>query len=195
MKTAIVSFQGFTQDLGSSSGTERLWQKIRDFAGPEVTVLPPASWDSRTDRTAAFLKRQRIEQVIIVGYSWGGGYASQRFASQCAEWGIRVPLMLLCDPVYRPLWLPPFVGLLPLAFRAMMPGAASIKIPRNVHRVAWVRQTKSLPMGHPIEADIYTTSVENAILLDDSHVDIDDAPEWHDLVVSKITKFLKPSDQ
>jgi hypothetical protein len=99
--------------------------------------------------------------------------------------------MLLCDPVYRPLWLPPSVGLLPLAFRALLPGAASIKIPRNVRRVAWVRQTTSLPMGHPVEADPYATAVENAALLRYSHTAIDDALEWHALALAKVSEFLE----
>lgn len=191
MKTAIVTFQGFTEDLGSSSGTERLWQQLRPLASAEVLVTPPAAWDARTDRAAAFLQRQQIERVVIVGYSWGAGYASQRFARECGERGIAVPLMVLCDPVYRPLWLPPLLPLLPMAFRALLPGGASIKIPRNVRRVAWVRQTMSLPMGHPVEADPYATAVENAVLLRYSHTAIDDAPEWHALALAKVSAFLE----
>jgi hypothetical protein len=100
--------------------------------------------------------------------------------------------MVLCDPVYRPLWLPPLLPLLPLAFRALIPGAASIKIPRNVRRVAWVRQTLSLPMGHPIDADPYATVVEDAVLLPYGHTAIDESSEWHALALDKITTYLHP---
>lgn len=190
MKTALVTFQGFTEDLGSSSGTERLWQRLRGHATSEVLVTPPAAWDARTDRAAAFLQRQQVERVVIIGYSWGAGYASQRFAKECGERGIAVPLMLLCDPVYRPLWLPPLLPLLPLAFRALVPGSASIKIPRNVRRVAWVRQNRSLPMGHPLDADPHATVVESAELLPFSHTAIDECQPWHDLALAKVMEFL-----
>lgn len=192
MKTAIVTFQGFTENLGSMSGTEVLWQSLRDFASRETVVGPPVAWDARTDRIAAFLQRQKVERVIIVGYSWGGGFGAQRFARECAERGIAVPLMLLCDAVYRPLWLSPFTGLLPLAFRALLPGSAKIEIPRNVRRVVSVRQTLSLPMGHPISGDLYATTVEPSRFLGYSHTAIDAAPEWHTLALSEIQKFLAP---
>lgn len=191
MKTAIVTFQGFTESLGTSSGTELLWQLLRPLSSEDVLVTAPAAWDSRTDRAAAFLQRQQIERVVIVGYSWGAGYASQRFARECGKRGLAVPLMLLCDPVYRPLWLPPLLPLLPLAFRALIPGGAAIRIPRNVRRVAWVRQTLSVPMGHPLDADPYATAVENCHLLPYGHTAIDASPEWHDLATSKIREFLE----
>lgn len=190
MKTAICTFQGFTEDLGDSTGTELLWQQLRPLASPDVLVTPPFAWDARTDRHAAFLQRQGIDRAIIIGYSWGAGYASQRFAAACGERGIAVPLMLLCDPVYRPTWLPPFFGLHPFAFRALLPGAAAIRIPRNVRRVAWVRQNLSLPMGHPLDVDPYATAVENAHLLPYSHTAIDQAPEWHALALAKVRQHL-----
>lgn len=200
MRTALVTFGGFTEDMGEATGTELLWRRLRWLASDEVVVAPPVTWDARVDRLAAFLRRQGVERVVVTGYSWGGGYGAQLFARECGGRGIAVPLMLLCDPVYRPLWLPPRLPLLqlrlpllPLAFRAMLPGAAEIRIPRNVRRVVWVRQTLSLPMGHPLDADPHATVVEPVMVLPYGHTAIDAAPEWHELAVTRIGEYLARS--
>lgn len=191
MNTAIITFNGFRETPRQQTGTERMWQKLRGFASAGVFVHPPVKWTHDPDEIVGLLRRQGIERVVIVAYSWGAGYGAMRLAKACGEVGIRLPLMLLCDPVYRANWMPTWVGTLPLAIRSIMPATAKIKIPRNVRRVAGVRQTISIPQAHGLKEDGDFTVIEPLQILNYGHTAIDDAPEWHQLVIDKITDLLK----
>ena len=188
---AVVTFQGFTENLEWETGTERLYQGIiREFSGPAVTTAWPVKWNADVKGLAAFCLRQGFREVIVIGYSWGAGYAAPRFCAQLAKHGVEVPQLLLCDPVYRPRWLPAWLGAFPLAFRALLPGA-KVKIPGNVRRVAWVRQTQTLPKGHDLVAEEERTVIEPALVLrQHSHTTIDNALEWRGLVHSKLKEIL-----
>ena len=180
---AIITFQGFTEDADRPSGTENLFfHVIRKFAGPNVTTYHPKTWKCDLDKLVSQLIRQGVRDVAIVGYSWGGGYTAVKAAAMLAEWNIRVGLMLLCDPVYRPRWMPAWMGANPLCFRSMLPGK-KISIPSNVRRVAWVRQTMTRPAGHDLKAERpHLTHIEPATILPFSHVVIDEAPQWYETV-------------
>jgi pimeloyl-ACP methyl ester carboxylesterase len=104
---AVVQFQGNLQSGANQSGMEDLhFQVTRKFASETITVIHPRRWNSDTEALMDMLVRQAIHTVILIGYSWGAGYQCMKFAKLAPEWGIRIPLALLCDPVFRPLWMP-----------------------------------------------------------------------------------------
>lgn len=192
--TAIVTFSGFTESEHSSSGTEELHRKIVSKLGDrdDVKVYDLRAWKADTKGLAAKMDRYGTTRAIIIGYSWGAGYASQKLAKRLARHGIPVPLMLLCDPVYRPTWLPTWGFANLLGFRALIRKSASIKIPANVHNVAAVRQTNNTPSGHPLKRGMLTNLILDRNLLGYTHQTIDAAPEWYDLVKEHLNHLLKP---
>lgn len=187
---AISTHQGYTEGLDSNSGTERVFREvIRPLVGPEMLCLDPRQWDSDPKALVAYLSRWKVTEVASVGYSYGGGFAAQRFAHECQKRGITIKLMLLCDPVYRPLWLPAWNILQPFAIRSLMPKAATIDIPRSVEEVHWVRQRLSLPMAHDLRSEWAMTKIHDPQVLPYGHTAIDESPEWFRLVEKHLTAF------
>ena len=187
----IVPILGFTEGTHRRSGTENLHRDIlRPFAAPTVQVLPPQRWNLDPEDLAAYLRRNDADTLILVAYSWGGGFAAPRLIRAADHLGIRIPLVLLCDPVYRPLWLPAWMGPNPLAVRAMIPGSAKIRIPAGPLHVHSVRQTISRPAGHDLLADSPLTTIHDPIVLPYSHTRIDEAQEWRALVYDQIHAHL-----
>jgi pimeloyl-ACP methyl ester carboxylesterase len=189
---AIVTFQGFTESEASASGTEGLFfDVVRKFSGEKVTTYHPRRWNSELEPLLDQLIRQRIHDVIVIGYSWGGGFTSQKFAEMAPDWGIKIPLMLLCDPVYRPLWVPSWLGANPLCIGSLS-RKATIKVPESVKRVCWVRQKISIPAGHDLWHKSPATRIEPGRVLEYAHTSIDGAPEWFSLVRNELEFELNP---
>ena len=189
---AIITFQGYTESDSGPTGTEDLYfDVVRHFASKHVTTYQPRTWKSHTERLLDQLIRQRIHDVVLIGYSWGAGYACMRFAKLAPEWGIKVKLALLCDPVYRPLWMPSFLGANPLCIGSLMQ-SKSIVVPESVQRVCWVRQKISIPKGHNLKAKSPGTRIEAPKVLNYSHTSIDSAPAWHSMVRNELEFLLNP---
>lgn len=190
--TAVITFQGFTESEHAPTGTEDLFfEVIRGFANKNVTTYHPRRWNSEIEPLLDQLVRQRIYDVVLVGYSWGAGYTCMKFAKLAPKRGIRVKLALLCDPVYRPLWLPAWMGANPLCIRSIM-GGSKIKVPKSVARVVWVRQKISIPQGHDLVPLNGGTRIEAGRVLEYSHTTIDSAPQWWALVKNKLEFLLRP---
>jgi pimeloyl-ACP methyl ester carboxylesterase len=188
----IVTFQGFTEDLSLNTGTERLFREvIRKHVSRDVTCLDPRPWDADTNAIVAYLARSGVSECAVVGYSYGGGYTSQKFAHACLKHGITIRVMLLCDPVYRPLWLPAWNILQPFAIRSLIPKSATINIPRSVENVFWVRQEISLPKAHELNSEWPQTKINLPQILPYGHTVIDESPEWFNLVREKLARFSK----
>lgn len=190
---AVVTFQGFTESDSRATGTEDLYfSVVRKFAFENCTTYQPRRWNTNLENLLDQLIRQRIHDVVVIGYSWGGGFTSQKFAEMAPDWGIKIPLMLLCDAVYRPLWMPAWMGANPLCIGSLS-RKAKIVVPESVKRVCWVRQKCSVPAGHDLRHASPATKIEPGKVLPYSHVAIDSAPEWHSLVRNELEFLLKPS--
>lgn len=189
---AIITFQGYTESESGPTGTEDLYfEVIRKFAFENVTTYQPRQWNSEIEPLLQQLIRQRIHDVILVGYSWGAGYACQKFARMAPEWGVKIPLMLLCDPVYRPLWMPAWMGANPLCLGSITK-SPKIRVAESVARVCSVRQECSLPRGHDLVAESPATKIETAKVLQYSHTSIDSAGAWHAMVRNELEYTLRP---
>jgi hypothetical protein len=186
----VLTFQGFRESEDRRSGTEDLFfDVIRKFSDSDCTTYHPRNWNSDVKTLARQLSRQGIRQVALVSYSHGQA-AAAAFARLAYDTGIKVPLWLACDPVYRPTWLPRWNILQPLAFKAML-ATGSIHVPRNIKRVAWARQTSSRPCGHDLVADSPYV-VQEPLILPYSHTAIDHAPEWYSLVRRELDAWINP---
>ena len=185
---AIVTFQGFTESSEKRTGTEDLyWQVIRLFSRDTITTDWPRQWTANTKALASLLARQRIKSVAMISYSHGQAAACD-FAEECYALGIDVDLWLACDPVYRPSWLPRINAAQPLAFRAIT-RFAKIKVPRNLKRVASVRQRVNRPHGHDLIATSPDTVIVHPVELKFTHTEIDSAGEWFALVDRELTTW------
>ena len=136
---AIVQFKGHLQSGRRVSGTENLHHDVvRHFAGPDVIVESPWRWNSDVKLLAGMLARQGVRRVVVVAYSWGGGYAAMKFAQYLEEHRITIPLALFCDPVYRPTWMPRWLPANPLNIYSLDINS-KIKLPPPFYLVAGVR--------------------------------------------------------
>jgi hypothetical protein len=187
---AIVCFQGFRESDHRRSGTEDLFfNVVRCFANESVTTYHPREWTTNVENLAAQLSRQGIRQVAMISYSHGQA-AATAFADLAYYHGIKIPLWLACDPVYRPTWLPRWNILQPLSFAALLKGG-EIHVPRNISRVVYVRQETTRPMGRTLVADAPSV-VQDPLVLPYSHTAIDHAPEWFAMVRRELNQWLNP---
>lgn len=188
---AIVTFQGFTESDEKPTGTEDLYfSVIRHFAGPSVTTYQPRRWNSNIPAVLQQLTRQRIHDVVLIGYSWGAGFACMKFAKAAREFGVRIPLALLCDPVYRPTWLPGWLPPNPLNIYSL-DRRTKIKLPDTIKRACCVRQQLSIPNGHLLEATHPHQVIHAPRVLPYAHTGIDESPEWFSLVRNELELELK----
>ena len=189
MKTAILTRMGFTEDRSKRTGQEILWaEELRAFSCSEVSVAWPSEWNADPEDEVYFLKRNGIQRIVLIGYSYGGGYGVQKLADLAIKEGLEVPLMLLCDPVYRPKWLPGWKWL--HSPRSLFPDGAEIKVNPKVGRVSYVRQEISLPRAHKVSLSPGTV-LGRALTLEALHTEIDEAPEWRYMVREELEKLLK----
>jgi len=187
---AIINYTGFRQSEKQRSGFEDgYWRHVRKFAGPNVTTLHPRDWNDNVETSAKMLARQGVREVAVLSYSHGQA-AAVAFAKHAEKLGIEVGLWLACDPVYRPTWLPRWSGMQFLAFRAMLKNG-EIKVPENINRVVYIRQTKNRPNGHDLIATHPKQEIVlDTILLDYRHDQIDNAPEWWELVGREVENWV-----
>lgn len=195
---AIVCISGFTETLLKLLGMETLQRILsgRYKSRVDVHVYDLKFWKDDMRGLAAGMQRDGITELIALGYSHGAGYALPILCRHAMKRGIRVPLALLCDPVYRPQWLPRWTIAQLLSFRAIIPNSATITLPAGIRRVQGVRQDENIPRGHPVR--IGAGEPFKMTLLDRdrytgrriTHQTIDEAQEWHDLVFAEIKSVI-----
>lgn len=192
-KTAVVTFSGFTENFNEGTGTMRLFREVLlpfdENQNRAVEVFQPREWSDSPKKVASLIRFIGYERVILVGYSWGAGWASMKFAKECKKLGIPITLALFCDPVYRPTWMPSWMGANPLSFRSIF-RFVRIKVPESVEVVKWVRQRKSIPRGHDLFAENpAVTTIEKGKEIKLTHTQIDSSPEWFNLVEEELKKI------
>lgn len=188
---AILPIQGFTESDDRRTGTEDLsFQIIEGFdSNPGVVTFRPIPWTEDMGDLARQLARQGIREVVLTSYSHGQSAVCD-FARHAYELGITIPLWLACDPVYRPAWLPRWNILQGFSFRALG-NSAKIKVPHNIRRVAGVRQKINRPAGHDL-LPTGDTKIEAFPFLAYTHQQIDQSPEWFQLVREELTHWANP---
>lgn len=177
-----IPIMGFTQTKWSPSGVERLWRKLRTVCvGEQSSLIHPQEWNANWQELAEFIWRnsEGVESVRcnIYAYSWGCGHGFVKLSRALWNRGIPVAHAVLSDPVYHH-WFKPWRGL----FRATW--NPPIIVPANVHEVDWFYQRQNTPQGVYLRAvSPSLTRIHDGRELQCSHQYMDDAKEFHDLVL------------
>jgi hypothetical protein len=186
---AILMFTGFQESEAKRSGFEAgYFDIVRHFASEQVTTYHPRTWKTDIDNLLRQLFENGIREVAILCYSHGQS-AAMDFGQKAGHYGIKIPLLLTCDAVYRPSWAPRSMLAQILAVRAMI-GNPKIKVPPSIREVFSVIQKIEKPCGHPLVAeDTKATLIYNPEVLTYGHTRMDEAPEWWQLVSEKLKRF------
>jgi hypothetical protein len=188
---AVIMFTGFQESEERQSGFEKgYFSVVRHFASPEITTYHPRTWKTNVDHLLRQLYENGISEVAIICYSHGQA-AAMEFARKAVNYGVTVKLLLACDPVYRPSWLPRALWSQALSFRAII-GNPVIKVPPTVRHVYSVVQSISKPSGHEFVADVPgETIIHIPIRIFLPHTRIDESPVWWKMVKDHLTEFVK----
>lgn len=183
----ILMFSGFTQDLrdGRNSGMFDIFAMCLANARDGMCVLHPQEWHAETDGLARMVKELSVVNPIInvLGYSLGGGCGAQRMSRSLQNQGLRVKGQLLCDPVFRPEWLPNWLQT-PRSFVHGVPLMTPVvRIPTNVDSCAYVYQREDHPQAHKVVA-LGDTPIQKTLVKGIGHKGIDNSADYRDLVTS-----------
>jgi len=189
---SIISFAGFKQTAKNRSGFEDgYFEHIAKYSNREILTFAPRTWKTGVKILADQLRRQGIQRVAMLSYSHGQA-AATAFARYAFEIGLAVDLWIACDPVYRPTWLPRWTVSQIFAFKALKK-KGKIKVPSNIKRTVYVRQTKNKPCGHtlvPTHPDQHVSC--EGIIHSLRHDQIDESDVYWNLVKSELEVWTNP---
>lgn len=193
MKTAIVHFSGFREGEYAPTGSRELNNILFSEFNSSARVFRVSPWDENVKHAAKALKRDGYERVIVIGYSWGVGYAATRFCKYALKNDVSIPLVLTCDGVYRPTYLPSW-GLFNILSCRALTRHAKIVFPKEVGKIVGVRQENEAPKGHKIihgdtgvSLTLLTTTHKHDKI---THRTIDSDPFWYEAVLREINHIL-----
>ena len=181
----IVCISGFQQDISTPTGIESLWMKLRDLHQSKECAVCLHPWNYKWAGFADHILRTGPEDpremdIRIAAYSWGAA-SSLKLAKALGDRGISIRTAVFSDPVYRSMWA---------IWRSLwspLLGRPILRIPKNVRNVWYVRQQRFPPFGHEcVPEDYGATQVKDYGMVDRAHSWMDDATEWHDLVLRSI---------
>lgn len=187
-------FMGFTESLSRPSGIERLWGMLRRFSNPACCIHTPLQWNADVRERVAFVLRNSAPgaKIMLIAYSWGAGWAAMAFARELQraqenkDWFVSIEVAVFADPVYRSPLLPAW---LPLNFLTLL-GLFPIKVPANIRRVRWVRQTQSVPRATGLVAEGPETEIDSGKLIMASHGRADEHPVFVRMCEDEAADFL-----
>ncbi len=191
MSTAVIKIHqcisGFTQTQARPHGVLKLSEKLHNEGFNNSTsrvFLHPwnANWAGIAEYFWLLGENHNANVIVnIYAYSWGGGWGAIRLAKQLKSRGIVVQIMVLCDAVYRhPVFLMRWTSLLQRD-SSLSP---VITVPDNVLRVRPLHQRQNTPQGHKIKGSkTFAGIIDESMLISRDHQYMDDAPEFHDMVL------------
>ncbi len=189
----IIPISGFTQGRKQRTGLSDLWLELhKKFIGPKVCVFPVLPWNHTWKTLARFMdvNSDRTNgtrpKVCVIGYSWGGGWGSQKLAEQLRVVGMKVDRMVLADPVYRSDWLIS-------RWKTLLIGwlAPTIKIPSNVVHVQSTRQRLNWPRAHELKKASPSTQMDRPVEdFDRIHNQMDESPIFKEMVFNAVRQII-----
>lgn len=185
VRTIHVFAMGFTQTLGSNGGQIALWKKARAHSGQDHYILTPMRWRDDPEDVARFLWQLAPARIYAYAYSWGAGVFFVQLAEALHELGLDIDVAVLCDPVWRSRLLPAWLPLNPFSLL----GVGKIKVPPNVRAVHRLYQRENRPRGDELRiVDPDRTAFLTDMELRVPHAQMEDQPEYHDLVLGIIER-------
>jgi pimeloyl-ACP methyl ester carboxylesterase len=187
IRTFVVPITGFTQGPARITGQEHLWRKIRLLCNDSATILPPLQWDSDWKAWAAWIARNadRLDcRVVVLGYSYGGGWGAVKLAAALDLFEIDVDQLVLCDAVGRSRWkVPNFLNLVSWDWR-------KVRLPGNVLECRWYFQREAAPFGQEVVAVSDVTRLYSGVQLHVGHSQMDEAREYHETSIEIIKQEI-----
>jgi len=205
---AIVIYPGFRQTTGPRTGVFTLHDRIsHSFPDRNHHLLLLRPWNTNHRADAERIEYADPVTTVVVGYSYGCGWAVPQLAKHLRRKGRYIDALFLIDPVPRYRLLP--------AKALSLSRFGKYTVPANVRTVwCWRSANKARwtsPVGRPIrKLGSQTTIVSQQVLgslanleryemryrdawqVNDvvSHVNIDDLKEIHDVIVGAIPKVF-----
>jgi len=190
----IIPISGYTQGRKQRTGLSDLWLELhKRYTGPKICVFPVLPWNHTWRNLARFIdiKSERTNgttpKIAIIGYSWGGGWGSQKLAEQLRVCGLEVNKMVLADPVYRSDWL---IG----RWRTLLIGwlAPTITIPSNVLQVQSTLQRLNWPRAHKlVTASPGTNMIRPIEDYDRIHNQMDESPVFKEMAINAVKHLIE----
>lgn len=196
-----ILISGFRQKSEEINGVTLLKQKLVDNChycnGHSRVDLYPwnVGWRHVAESLLDLARMKGGDLTICVSaFSWGAGWGAMQLARELDRLGLRIRVMILSDPVYRHPSI--FMRWLTLAKRGgfrfikyldvfgVLPPGMVIRVPPNVDEVHTLYQTINWPQGSILAYEGDDTIPHPPIRLRVPHERMDDAPEFHDLVLS-----------
>ena len=177
---AIIIISGFTQKMHQDTGSRQLWRKMHvadDLCANRDVLIALKEWDSDWKQYAKYINSLKVSEVLICAYSWGGGYGMPQLAKR-----LKAPVTcVLCDPVYRS--------------KTILGRWAAfcdwkINIPVNVTVAKhFIQKSK----WWQLDGDLLKggKSLCEPTLLEYTHTEMDDSPEYHKAALTVAKTFLQ----
>jgi len=189
---------GFRQKVGQRHGMyilrERLVADYHYCNGHSRVELWPWDADWKAVAQNLWLLQQDARQPLLVGlyaYSWGAGWGAVQLAKRMKQCGLKIRVAVFCDPVFRhPRLFLRWTSLLRRQYVIL--GWPIIRLPAGAFEEVYVfRQEISRPQGHYLLPTDDETIVHPPQLLPYDHAHIDEAWEFHSLVLSVANRLRK----
>jgi hypothetical protein len=176
---AIIIISGFTQKNYQDTGSKELWIKMHlceDLCAEPNVLIELKEWDSDWKSYAKYINSMKPSEVLVCAYSWGGGHGMPQLCKRL----VAPVTCVLCDPVFHSKTL---VG------RWMAFLDWKIKVPKNVTVVKhFIQEARWNELdGDPLKGG---KSICNATVLDYTHTEIDNSPEYHKAAITTARQFL-----
>lgn len=177
---AIIIISGFTQKNYQHTGSRHLHTAIsleRDGEVAHGTKVFLKEWNTDWKSFAKYVNSLNPSEVLICAYSWGGGHGMPQLAKR-----LKAPVTcVLCDPVYRS--------------KTILGRWAAfcdwkIKVPKNVSVVKhFIQKAK----WWQLDGDLLKggKSLCEPTLLEYTHTEMDDSPEYHKAALTAAKTFLQ----
>lgn len=185
--TLFIGAMGFTQNTLGEDGkptgvailTSRVDEWLTEINAPRSTACWLMRWNADpkdcVDRLRLAMNPARGVDVVLAAYSWGAGNFAAKFSELAAAVpGIRLRYAILSDPVYRSRW--PWMRWLAVSALGQ---ATRVRITGAWDGITTLYQRNVRPWGTRVAAEIDRQDVFDLTRKGYSHIDMDNAPEFH----------------
>ena len=194
---AIICGMGFTQrhadKTGQPTGVAKLSYAIRESLPADElrrTLVICARWNADPRDLVRRIRNQANGNTIdiqLACYSWGCGCLARGFTKEAEKaGGFRFVSATLSDPVYRSrLFLFRWLAV------SRIGKGWPVELSGQWEHVDVFEQHNDRPSAHPVRVDSVLHGVKSWTLKSYGHVQMDDAPEFHDMAMRRVSELTR----
>lgn len=172
-----------------------------------------ADWNAQAEHISRLMMGAADPQLLVICYSWGGGFGFTRFANALRDRGVWINCAILSDAVYHwgPRWMhgfripmtnaymgfaqikayyPYFKWTRKLIDWHLLPPRPTIVIPNNVLRVESFYQENSSLHGHELTCVSPNTILNRHPIELRNHTSMDECPEFWNMCREKAAEMF-----